>query len=423
MKSVIPILLTLVLTACGGGGGGSSAVTVTTPPAPPTPPVISQVATYQNADLTGQIFNTAVADLNGDGREDVVVSGWAVEPSTYTNAIHGGVPVKILIQQSDGSLQDQTSTLLPNNIIHGSQRIIIADFDNDGKPDIFLGGFQDSPSMPANCCNPVTSVMFWNDGATFTRDDFNDTVWAHAVCIGALNNNGPSIVMGGTGANANNIYINNGGRNFTLTHTAQFISSGGDCAVVKDTITGNIGIVTTNIGFALVAGYSSVVQIFDSNMNFLNVIGLPGSEGNSHNIVNVIQNNNLLILTDNNSTANNGSFTALQINAGLSFTNVTGTYFPSQTNNYYFQYYTRSLNINGSPAIFVDNVDNNWNFSTLPDLWVLNNGSFQPSMQTQLSSDIAGYVQPTLYKDSSGNLHLLLIQNNNNNFTFYARSL
>jgi len=423
VKYSILILYTLVLTACGGGGGSVSSAN--------TPTVshvlnqtLAQVTTYQNSEATGEIFNTQVADLNGDGLEDVVVSGWAVEPAAYANAVHGKVPVKILIQQTDGTLKDQTDAMLGvgNNMIYGSQRIIIADFDSDGKPDIFLGGFQDSPSLSNQlCCSPVASVMFWNDGAVFTRYDFVDTVWAHAVCIGDLNGDGPSIVMGGTNTYANNIYINNGLRNFTLTHTAQFISSGGACAVVKDANSGNIGIVTTNVGFALVAGYNAVVQIFDRNMNFLNVIGLPGAEGTAHDIVNIVSSNNLLILTDNKLDNGTGSFTALQINAGLSFTNVTSTYFPSQPNNYYFQYYTRSLNINGSPAIYVDNVDSNWNFSTLPDLWILTNGSFQPSMQPQMSTDIGNYSQPTLYKDSDGNLRLLLIQNNNNTFTFYTK--
>ena len=129
------------------------------------------------------------------------------------------------------------------------------------------------------------------------------------------------------------------------------------------------------------------------------------------------------MLTDNRTDQGNGSFTALINTGGFNFANATSTYFPTQTDNYYFQYYTESLNINGNPAIVVDNVDSNWNFSTLPQLWVFANSSFQPANHAQLTADIANYIQPTLYTDSSGTIHLLLIQQNLNSFTFYTRSL
>ena len=437
MKYIVLILYTLVLTACGGGGGGSTSTAITTPSAPVSS--LFQVSTYQNADLTNQIFNTAVADLNGDGLEDVVVSGWANEPASYTNAIHGKVPVRILLQQTDGTLKDQTDSLLGvgNNMIYGSQRIIIADFDGDGKLDIFLGGFQDSPALShALSANTTTSVMFWNNGATFARYDFPDLVWAHAVCIGNINGTGlPSIVMGAQSGFSSNIYINNGSRNFTWTHTAQWIASGGQCSVIRDNNTGHVAIISGETDYNQLAGYDGVIQVFDSNLNFISIAGLPGSEDPNnynphvHDIVNIINmdlnNDGLmdLVLTDNNTGNHNGSFTALINQGNFVFVNQTSTYFPTQTNNYYFQYYTHGLNINGNSAIFVDNVDSNWNFGTLPDLWVLSNGSFQPGMQTQLSLDIGSYVQPTLYKDSGGNLHLMLIQNNNNLFTFYTKPL
>jgi hypothetical protein len=427
MRSFILLVLVSVLTACGGGGGGGSS--------PASTPVASspvQAMTYQNADSVGQVFGTQVADLNGDGLEDVVVSGWAVEPAGYSSALHGKVPVRILIQQSNGTLQDQTDALLGagNNMIWGSQRIIIADFDNDNKLDIFLGGFQDSPALSGNgnCCTPTTSVMFWNNGSNFTRYDFTDTVWAHAVCIGDLYSNGrQDIVMGGSGVYANNIYVNNGSRNFTLTHTNQFISSGGACAVVKDAATGNVGIVTTNIAYAMIAGYNAAIQLFDSNMTFTGHIGLVGAEGNGHDIVNIIQtdlnNDGLedLVLTDNKTDNNDGAFTVLINSGNMTYTNQTATYFPNQTNNYYFQYYTRLMDVNGAKSIFVDNVSSNWTFNNMPQLWSLGT-SFQTALQSQLSTAIGSYKQPTLYKTSTG-YSVLMYQGNGSGYTFYTKPL
>lgn len=347
-------MLPLLIISCGGGGGGGA---VSSSGAGTT-----QVMTYQNADQVAEVFNTQVADLNADGLEDVVVSGWAVEPTGSTLSPHGKVPVKILIQQTDGTLIDRTEALLGagNNMIWGSQRIAIADFDNDGKLDIFLGGFQDSPSqLNGLCCSPTASVMFWNNGTSFSRYDFTDTVWAHAVCVDDLYSNGKlDIVMGGTGTNASNIYVNNGNRNFTMTHLPQFVSSGGQCSVVHDASTGNVGIITTNVGYSLVGQYRAVVQVFDQGMNFINSVGLPATQGalGTHDIVNIMQidiNNDGvkdLVLTDNYTDNNDGRFIALINQGNLTFSDQTSTYFPNQSNNLYFQYYTRVMNINGKTA-------------------------------------------------------------------------
>jgi hypothetical protein len=434
VRSLLPILCTLVLTACGGGGGGSST------PVTPSTTTLTQVMAYQNADVVSQIFNTQVADLNGDGLEDVVVSGWASEPSGSTLSPHGKVPVKILIQQSNGSLQDQTDTLLGsgNNMIWGSQRIIIADFDNDGKPDIFLGGFQDSPGQgDILCCTVQTSVMFWNNGSSFSRYDFTDPVWAHAVCIGDLTGTGlPSIVMGAANSFYSNIYVNNGNRNFTMTHTTHWIGSGGQCNVIRDATSGNVAIISGASGFNQQAGYDGVIQVFDSHLNFISMSGLPGSEDPNnynpaiHDIVNIISidlnNDGLMdmVLTDNNTDVNNGTFTALINQGNFTFSNQTSTYFPNQTNNLYFQYYTRTLTLNNQSVIFASTVNTNWNFSTLPSMWLLNNGAFSAYQQLTLSNDVGtGYIFPTVYKTSTGSLSVLMIQNNNNNqYEFYTRA-
>lgn len=446
MKYAILILYTLVLTACGGGGGGGS--NTTTPPSSPPAQTYSQTLTttmtYQNANSVMEVFNTQVADLNGDGLEDVVVSGWADDPTSTTQP-HSKIPLKILIQQSNGTLQDQTDTLLGagNNAIWGSQRIIIADFDGDNKPDIFIGGFQDSPGATYTEV-AVSSTIFWNNGTNFTRYDFTDLVYGHAVCTGILNNtNLPSIVMGGGpnihAANANaTVYVNNGNRSFTLANLQTSISSGGACTVIHDATSGNNAIISGAKAFGQAVGYDGVIQIFDSNLNLVSSLGLPGTEDPANaspplhtvdNIINIDLNNDGLmdmILTDESSGNSDGYFTALINQGNFVFSNQTSTYFPTQTNNYYFQYYTRNFTLNGLPTIFVDATDNNINS---PNLWQLNKGSFSPYLQNQVSTDIGNYQSPTVYRAGNGNLYLLLIQpntTNNNcpcNFTFYTKPL
>jgi FG-GAP-like repeat len=440
--SLIVLTLTLMLTACGGGGGSSNPSTTTTTT---TSPVTTTVMTYQNADGVGQVFNTTVADLNGDGLDDVVVSGWAAEPSGYTTTPHGKIPLKILIQQTDGTLKDETTAYLgSNNMIYGSQRVIVADFDGDGKPDIFVGGFEDSGNP---CCDPVPSAMFWNNGSSFTRQDFADKVWAHTICIGDLYNTGrQDIVIGAASGFYSNIYVNNGNRSFTLTHltNGEYIPAGGQCAVIKDKVTGGIGIVATNVDTTdpIVAGYRAVIFKYDSSFNYQSTVGLPGSEytgtyvptSPNHDLVNIVtadlngDGQTDLILTDNTTDSHTGYLSVLINSGNFSFSNQTSTYFPGQSSNHSYSYYTRFFTINGVSTLFVCDNDANFNFTTVADMFQLNSGMFsafdQTAMAVALNTMGSNVVYPTVYQNSSGSLYVLAaIQTSNGTYTFYTRPL
>ena len=437
-RLVFIILNILLLSACGGGGGGGGSSSSSGGGASTPVTALTKVMDYQNeAGISAQVFNTQVGDLNGDGLQDIVVSGWVNEPASYTQTLNHKIPVKILIQQTDGTLADKTDALLGagNNLIYGSQRILIADFDNDGKQDIFLGGFQDSPFKTSNCCTPVGSVMLWNNGQSFSRSDFADTVWAHAACNFDLRGTGRQDIVMGASSSApaynNSIYTNNGNRSFTLnrTLTTQYISSGGACSVMKDAGTGKIGIITTNLG------YSALIKVYDSSFNYLTTAGLPGSEQVGtpspapHDIVNIVQMDLNgdgmldLVLTDNK-TGGNGSFVALINQGNFNFLNKTNDYFPTQTNNYLFGYFTSLFNIGGQKSFFVDNNNSAYNFS-VTTIWRLISGAFSTYMAAETSAAIGStYIQPSIYQTSSGSINLLLIKTNNGqNYTFYTKPL
>ena len=447
LLALASISIGAIVVACGGGGGGGSGGTTSSGgETPALTSALTKVMDYQNeAGTTGQVFNTQVGDLNGDGLQDVVVSGWVNEPASYTQTLNRKIPVKILIQQTDGTLLDKTDSLLGvgNNLIYGSQRILIADFDSDGKQDIFLGGFQDSPFKTSNCCTPVGSVMLWNNGQTFSRTDFADTVWAHAACNFDLRGTGRQDIVMGASASApafnNSIYTNNGNRSFTLnrTLTTQNISSGGACSVMKDSGTGKIGIITTNLGYvdASAPGYSALIRVYDSSFNFLASVGLPGSEQVGtpspapHDIVNIMQmdlngDGKLdLVLTDNK-TNGKGSFVALINQGNFSFLDKTSDYFAAQTNNYLFGYFTSLFNIGGQQSFFVNNNNSAYNFS-VTTIWRLISGAFSTYMAAETSAAIGStYIQPSIYQTSNGSINMLLIkQNKGQNFTFYTQPL
>lgn len=244
MRLTLTVILSALLSACGGGGGGGSS---------PHTEVVESVHSIRSiAQTPNTVYNVATGDLNGDGLDDIVVSGW------YYNS--SSAYVYVFTQNENGTLTDSTS-MLGSNVIGGSQRAFIADFDGDGRNDIFLPGFLDGSTI-----TPTASVMFWNNGTSFTRDTFADTATAHGACIGDLNRDGTlDMVVAGAG-----IYTNNGSRSFTLHPNVLSNNYFASCAVIGSANNTAVYLGNNN---ALV-GFKDNIAIFDNNLNLQYYAGI-----------------------------------------------------------------------------------------------------------------------------------------------------
>ncbi len=210
---------------------------------------------------TNQVATYAAGDLNGDGLEDVVVSGWNADAATAY--------VYIFTQNTDGTLTDKTSQLLANNVIEGSNRIEIADFDADGHMDIFIPGFRDGLRIYG-----AHSVMFWGATGQYVREDWADVNSAHGACIADMNNDGkPDLLVGGAAYNDNavgGVYINNGNRQFTLDTTVLPSNDFEACAAIKTGTTNAIYFAGANS----VAGFRDTLATVDFSLNVTSTTGM-----------------------------------------------------------------------------------------------------------------------------------------------------
>lgn len=265
MKFIVWILAT-ALTACGGGtapaGGtiGSTAPTAQTAiPAAAT----TLSSTRQSVNVFNQknwVKNYAVGDLNGDGLDDVVISGFTGNGTSY---------LSILIQNPDSTLADRTAELLSDNTYSGSMRVFISDFDHDGYPDIWLPGGDDLIAS-------TPSLMLWGSAnGKFTRQIVDSGIASHGGCVADLNGDGNSdVLIQGTydrNTNTSGYYINNGNRSFSTLVAHQFVNGASACAVIRDANTGHFAVFQSGSNQL----ERDNISIVDANLNLIKLIPIP----------------------------------------------------------------------------------------------------------------------------------------------------
>jgi FG-GAP-like repeat len=392
VKLALPILLTLVLTACGGGGGGGG-------PSPASSVASgAQIVVSQNGNFNS-VYNTAVGDLNGDGRDDVVVAGWMSD--TVTSYIW------VFIQNADGTLSDRTQTVLGTNTHQGNQRVFIADFDNDGHNDIWLPGFRDGNAMP-----PANSTMFWGTGglAQFTKQVLPDLVTAHGACIDDLNGDGKidMIVAGGWGGSVGGVYYNMGNRQFVLDQTVlprnNYFSS---CAVMHQA-NGNVDIFLSNNGG--VNGFTDNINVYNSNMVFQSATGVTkpnGGIGDAIDSLAVDLNNDgvkdLIVRVNGNGNGVGNNGRSIYFNTGNDAYTFS-TRLDTEIGNDYYSYATT---LNGMAMVLLPGE------GTATRLYQVNNGlvAYKSTAFTDMNAGRPGKAAAVYQNPSSGKIYMLQLIN------------
>jgi FG-GAP-like repeat len=201
------------LTSCGGGSSSGTAAQ----PVPVTPiPVLA--TSYLNAKSVGfggakLPFDpyTAIAHTfadfkrNGEYQLFVATVGYDVNnAATYSNR---GI-FKIYSKQSDGSfLEDKSSLTDTVGCLH-PRKAIIADFNQDGRPDIFVGctGIDAAP-FPGE----KSALILSKPNGSYSKTYMDFAAYAHGSSAADLNGDGyPDIVITDTSVNLKPlILINN----------------------------------------------------------------------------------------------------------------------------------------------------------------------------------------------------------------------
>jgi hypothetical protein len=128
------------------------------------------VTSANNGQLASSFFSNVA--LGAGQLKGVVMTGWqfsSPSPATVTPVNFG-----ILAQQPDGTLKLDTQSYVASAVTHGGGSVTVADFNGDGRDDVFLAAHNEAPFLLQS-----SVALMSNAQGGFTRVDVADAVMAH----------------------------------------------------------------------------------------------------------------------------------------------------------------------------------------------------------------------------------------------------
>lgn len=154
------ILLTLILTACGGGGSAGDSIIVQNGinisdyETKNVKSILSIIGNWninmyrlKTGNPTDPVDSYNIIRLGSSQNEGIVLAGWAYDPRLINERYPYQVNIALLEQRTSGSLRLATSEYVLHSNTNGASSVIVADFNGDGRDDMFLPAYNETPAL------------------------------------------------------------------------------------------------------------------------------------------------------------------------------------------------------------------------------------------------------------------------------------
>lgn len=137
-----------------------------------------------DSSINGTIANSfyALLKIGNSNQYSIVLTGWGYSGFDTKQATPSKVSIAIFGSDQAGVFSNVTSTYVADTSTWGGGSVVVADFNGDGRSDIFLAAHNESPFVP----EPSTVYMS-NSQGTFDKLTLSDRVEAHDASLFVLN--------------------------------------------------------------------------------------------------------------------------------------------------------------------------------------------------------------------------------------------
>lgn len=147
-------------------------------------PVDEAYLTQSNSG--GVVSHSGLVNING--QYSVILNGWGWYGSFGGDTSVEKVDIALLTPDAYGGLYMNTSSYINDASTNGCNTVVVADFNEDGKDDIFLAAHNESPFIATNSTAYLSNAM-----GTFTKITLDDHVMAHDAQLSYIDGK-PSII-------------------------------------------------------------------------------------------------------------------------------------------------------------------------------------------------------------------------------------
>lgn len=191
-------------------------------------PVSASYLNDQNAGSDATI--SSLIPIGPGGALGVVINGWGVN-TDRTLLVPERVSLALFTPDGAGGLILNTPAYFSDPTSNGSQSVIVADFNSDGKADIFLAPYNEFPYVPA-----ASTAFMSNADGTFSKITLSDRVLAHDAELVYLDGEPlvvTTVVAAGDRGDPNPIYAYRDGRWVELLPQGNGATWGASTALAK----------------------------------------------------------------------------------------------------------------------------------------------------------------------------------------------